>query len=230
MRSWSRDRSWLSAFAVLPRRLVRSHGFQRVLLHHEHVLSHGPISPLAGRRLRVELLVGQPDERADEPRPFCEPLDDEPLHRRSRDPRLIARLEHLAGMDLLVVNVVGDQRPDVLALGAPVRWRHRELTVRRFEQRVHRRHRLLQQFPHRSAHGRCHVSPPVRWSVLSPDILLTSSRSDGRRGPWSLTAASRSAWRAGWTPTAWRHARRREEMAPGPASAPAASQHFACFL
>jgi hypothetical protein len=76
---------------------------------------------VTGRRLAIELLVRQADERADEAGAFCKPLRHEALHRRRRDPRFVARFEHLSGVDLFVVDVIRDQRPRVLSLCAPMR-------------------------------------------------------------------------------------------------------------
>jgi hypothetical protein len=42
--------------------LFRRDRVQRILFHHEYVLGHCPIGPLAGRCLAVELLVRQPNE------------------------------------------------------------------------------------------------------------------------------------------------------------------------
>src|SRR5262245_52848618 len=106
-----------------PRGLVGGERLERVLLEAEHVLGHDAVGPLAGRRLAVELLVGQADERADEARPLGQPLGDEPLHGRGSDPTLVAGLEHLPRVDLLVIDVVRDERPEVLSLRASVRRR-----------------------------------------------------------------------------------------------------------
>src|SRR5262245_44232472 len=59
-------------------------------------------------------------------------------------------------MDLLVIDVVGDQRPEVLALGAAVGRGQGKLAVGGVEQHVDRRHRLFEQFSYGAAHGRCH--------------------------------------------------------------------------
>jgi len=61
-------------------------------------------------------------------------------------------------MDLLVIDVVRDQGPDILSMCTRVRRRHRELALRRLEQHIHRPDGLLQQFAHRSPYGR---APPM---------------------------------------------------------------------
>src|SRR5215831_10453092 len=55
---------------------------QRILLEREHVLGDYAIRPFAGLGLGIELLVGEAHERTDEPRALCQPLRDQPLHRR----------------------------------------------------------------------------------------------------------------------------------------------------
>jgi hypothetical protein len=124
------------------------------------VLRDGAIRPLAGGRLAVELLVGQADQSADEPRPLGEPLGEKPMHRRRGDPGLVAPLEHLACMDLLVIDVVRQERPHVFPLGAGVRRGHRQLALGCREQRVDRRHGLLEKLTNRTAHSCRHVVPP----------------------------------------------------------------------
>src|SRR5207253_6066403 len=96
---------------------VGGHRLQRILFQCEHVLGHDAIGPLAGSRLAIELLVGQADERADKAGALGEPLRNEAFHRRRRDPRFVACFKYLSGVDLLVVDVIRNQRPGVLALG-----------------------------------------------------------------------------------------------------------------
>src|SRR5262245_24915536 len=77
----SREEDGPSA-GVGPARAIGGDRLQGVLLEREHVLGHDPIGPLARGRLAVELLVGQADQRADEPGSLRQPLGDEALQRR----------------------------------------------------------------------------------------------------------------------------------------------------
>jgi len=65
-------------------------------------------------------------------------------------------------MDLFVVDVIRQQCPDILPLGASVRRGHRQLTISRREQGVDRRHRLLEELTNRVSNGCRHVS--LRWA------------------------------------------------------------------
>ncbi len=106
---------------------VRVDRLERILVEVDDMLGDALIRPSAGSGLSVELLVIHPDEGGDEPRASHQPLGHQALHRRCGGPRLITRLQYLPGVNRLVIDVVRDQRPQILALGTPVRGRQRNL-------------------------------------------------------------------------------------------------------
>src|SRR5712692_10288770 len=91
--------------------------------------------------------------------------------------------------------------PDVLSLSAGVRRWHRKFPIRRLEQGVDRRHRLLEELTNRLANGCCHVFlRPVSWRRYDESATM--------HWPCHLTAVVRGALRR------YRSARRRRKALP----------------
>jgi hypothetical protein len=108
---------------------ITGHRGEAVLLEGEHVFRDNAVCPFAGLGLPIELLIGQPDQRSDESGALDEPLGGEAFHRGCGHARFVSSLQDLARVDLLVVDVIGDEGPNVLALRARVRRGLRQFAV-----------------------------------------------------------------------------------------------------
>src|SRR5262245_59880692 len=95
-------------------------------------------------------------------------------------------------MNLFVIDVIGQQGPDVFSLGTGVRRGHRQLTISRREQGLDRRHRLLEELTNCTAHGCRHVclrladqftplvpARPAPQSSIPPIAVFLSTRPKG---------------------------------------------------